>query len=212
MRKILFLVSHLGSGSDLLYKSLNLHPRIQGFKSTGNNVYAHPLNMLSLINSRHKLHNSSAIFMDELLYNYCFQIKSAYQTCKFIYVVRDAEPTLNWLVENEKFKPIQAQRYYLYRLRRICEMAKRTPGAVVLNYYDLKSKRGGDIIRDYLDVSEPIEFNDYKLPEAEKQGLLSSSLVKEADEAFEKYWYFLKNQDLSFSSTAGASLINQSTP
>lgn len=213
MRKILFVASHLGSGSDIVYNSLNQNPQVQGYKSSGEgNVYMHPLALLSLVNCRHKLNNSSAIFMDELLFNYCFQIKSAYKTCKFIYVIRDAEPTLNWLVENTHFKPLQAQRYYVYRLRRLCEMAKRTPGAVILNSYDLKNKQGGELITKYLDLIEPFEYGDFKFPEPKKEGLLPASLVKEADEAFEKYWYFLQNQDLSFNSTTGASLINQSTP
>lgn len=213
MRKILFIASHLGSGSDVLYKALNQHPQIQGYRSSEEgNVYMHPLALLSLVNCRHKLNNSSAIFMDELLLNYCFQIKTVYKTCKFIYVIRDAEPTLNWLVEKNYFKPLQAQRYYLYRLRRLCEMAKRTPGAVVLNSYDIKHKVGGELITDYLDLTEPFEYGDFKFPEPQKEGLLSAPLVKEADEAFEKYWYFLKNQDLSFNSTTGASLMNQSTP
>lgn len=200
MRKIVFLTSHLGSGSDVLYKSLNAHPRIQGYKSSENNLYVHPFNLLSLVNCRHKLHNSSAIYMDELLYNYSLSTKYALNVCKFIYVIRDAESTLNLLMENESFKkPIHAQRYYLYRLRRICEMAKRTPGAVVLNYYDIKNKKGSEAIQNYLNLKEPFEFLDAKLPEPTSLDLVSPKLVQEADEAFEKYWYFLKNQDLSFS-------------
>jgi hypothetical protein len=138
--------------------------------------------------------------MDELLYNYSLSTKYALNVCKFIYVIRDAESTLNLLMENESFKkPIHAQRYYLYRLRRICEMAKRTPGAVVLNYYDIKNKKGSEAIQNYLNLKEPFEFLDAKLPEPTSLDLVSPKLVQEADEAFEKYWYFLKNQDLSFS-------------
>lgn len=199
MRKILFIASHLDSGSDILYKSLNKNSQVQGFRVSGHNVYTHPLSLLSLVNCRHKMNNSSAIFMDELLLNYCFQIKSVYTTCKFIYVIRDAEPTLNLLVENGRFGPVQAQRYYLYRLRRLCEMAKRTPGAIVLNSYDIKHKRGGEFITKYLDLITPFEYGDYKLPEPKKEGLIPASLIQETDEAFEKYLYFLKNQDLRFS-------------
>jgi hypothetical protein len=198
MRKILFIASHLNSGSNVVYKSLDKNSQEQGFKSSENNVYMHPLNLLSLMNCRHKLNNSSAIFMDELLFNYCFQIKSVYTTCKFIYVIRDAEPTLNLLVESGRFGPLQAQRYYLYRLRRLCEMAKKTPGAIVLNSYDIKNKKGCELITHYLDLIKPFEYSDYEIPEPKKEGLLPSSLVKEADESFEKYLYFLKNQDLNF--------------
>jgi len=212
MRKVLFIASHLDSGSDIVYKSLNQNPQIQGFRSLNHNVYMHPLSLLSMMNCRHKLNNSSAIYMDELLFNYCFQIKSAYAICKFIYVIRDAEPTLNLLVENGRFDPVQAQRYYLYRLRRLCEMAKRTPGAIVLNAYDIKHKRGGEFISKYLDLITPFEYGDYEFTEPKKVGLLPAYLVQEADEAFEKYLYFLKNQDLIFSCTTGASLMNQSTP
>lgn len=199
MHKILFLASHLGSGSSVLYKSLNEHPKIQGFKSKLGNVYTHPFNLLSLVNNRHKLHNSSAVYMDELLYNYLFSIKYAYNVSKFIYVIRDAEPTLNWLMENELFKtPLSAQRYYLYRLRRICEMARHTPGAVVLNYYDLKNKKGLDKIESYLNLKEPIEL-DAQMPDPTSLTLVPTALIREADASFEKYWHYLKSQDLIFS-------------
>jgi hypothetical protein len=137
--------------------------------------------------------------MDELLYNYCLSIKYAYNVSKFIYIIRDAEPTLNWLMENELFKtPLHAQRYYLYRLRRICEMAKRTPGAVVLSYYDIKNKKGLDKIESYLNLKEPIELYA-KMPDPTSLSLVPSTLVREADESFERYWHYLKSQDLIFS-------------
>lgn len=211
MRKILFIMSHLESGSDILYNSLNFHQQVQGVKFL-NTVYDNSLSIFYVTNRKHKLNNSSAIFMDELLYNYQFQTKAAYNFGKFIFILREAESALNLLVEKGYFPPLQAQRYYLYRLRRMCEMAKRVPGALVLNAYDIKHKKGSEVIADYLGLTTKFTYEDYEFVEPKRLGLLPSHLVEEAEVAFEKYWYFLRSQNLIFNSTTGASSINQRTP
>lgn len=193
MKKILFLCSHPYSGSSILYDSLNKQSRIQGFK--GRNAYLSPLNLLDLTNHSHKLSNRSAIYMDELLSNETFYVKAAYSACQFIYIVREPEPVLNSLVGLDKKKPLFAARQYLFRLRRICEMAKRTPGAVLLTWQDLNSGNL-DIVSEYLSLKEPLVMQE--LPKKPNVNLIDARLLNSCQESYERYLYFLKNQKLRY--------------
>ena len=199
MKKIVFICSHLHSVSAALYDALNSHPRIQGYKTDSMNSYFSPLNLIDLTNRPHKLSNRSAIYMDELLCNHSFYTKIAYKKCQFIYLIRDAEPTLNLLVGNKQPAAFAA-RYYTYRLGRLCEMAKRTPGAVFMTWEDLVTNRSLSLVEKYLGLKEPIQFSVESLVPfiTHKTGLLDKKLLDLCQDSYEKHLYFLRNQDLQF--------------
>jgi hypothetical protein len=192
MKKVLFLTSHLKSGSDVLYHILDQNPRVQGFRS-GFPYYDMPT-ILALTQQRHKLDNQAAIYMDELLYNFWLQTKDAYKHCKFIYVIRPPEQTLNELVRI--YKPQAACNYYCYRLRRMCEMAKRTPGAVLLTWEDIETGRGLPLVERYLGLKQPLEMMPMK--KGASTNLVPLELVRHADVAFNRYYHFLRSQPLVF--------------
>ena len=201
MKKILFVCSHLHSGSSALCDALNRHPRIQGYKLAARSSYAGPPNLLMLTEQHHKLGNRSAIYMDELLWNHHLSTKAAYKECSFIYVVREPAAVLDLLVGNEKMKPSFAVRYYTYRLRRLCEMAKRTPGAVLLTWDDLVENRGISLIQDYLGLKQPVSFDPVSLSpfkRAYSTDLVGLQVRSEVDDTYQRYLYYLKNQNLRF--------------
>lgn len=201
MKKILFVCSHLYSGSSALYDALNRHPKIQGYNLADRSPYSGPLNLLTLTEQHHKLDNRSAIYMDKLLYNHHLSTKTAYKECKFIYVVREPTAVLNLLVGNDKMKQSFAVRYYTYRLRRLCEMAKRTPGAVLLTWNDLIENRGIDLIEEYLNLKQPISYDPALLAPFKRTypiDLVDLQLRTKSDDAFQRYLYYLKNQNLRF--------------
>jgi hypothetical protein len=90
-------------------------------------------------------------------------------------------------------------RYYCFRLQRMCEMAKRTPGAVLLTWDDMISGLGFDVIERYIGLKQPLE-NDVGAFESIKEGikndLIPFDLLQYAEQAFERYFSFLKNQNL----------------
>jgi hypothetical protein len=202
MKKIVFLCSHLYSGSSALYQAMNNHQRIQGYKLTSTpNSYINPLNLLDLTEHTHKLSNRSAIYMDELLHNRSFYTPAAYQKCQFIYIVREPEAPLNFLVAGEKKKPHFAVRQYLFRLRRLCEMARHTPGAILLTWNDLQSGAGIPLVEKYLGLKEHIPYEPamlapYKMDFTEN--LINMKMLKESQDAYEKYLFFLKKQKLIY--------------
>ena len=178
---------------------MNYHPQIQGFRKNGFNIYENKLNFLRYTEQKHKLNNRSAIYMDELVYNQQLQTKDAYEICKFIYVIRPPVNTLSLLIAKDNVKPSFAYRYYSFRMRRICEMAKRTPGAVLLTHDNIMKRQGIDLITQYLGLREPFNFEPelfFPYERSFSTDLLGINLRSQAENTYEQYLYFLKNQSL----------------
>ena len=184
------------SGSSALYHAMDNNSRIQGFTTGRPNEYPSFLSIYGLTLQDHKCDSRAAVYMDELLYNHQMCLKEALPLCRFIYVVRSPETTLNMLVSNNKMKPSFAVRYYTYRLRRICEMAKRTPGAILYTFEDLKVGRGLDLLTDYLQLRHPVEWHSEYLQTYDRSfstELLGTTLRSAASDTYERYLYFLRS-------------------
>jgi hypothetical protein len=157
MKKVCFVVSHLGSGSIDLVDILNKNPKCEIKESS--TQYENPSSLGWLFASGHKCRDSSAIYGDHLLFNMSISYKRFYEFCKFIYVIRPARASLNEIatLQDTKYKQADAARYYRFRLRRICEMAKRTPDAVLVTWDDLAKGSAFSIIEEYLGLSKQLK-------------------------------------------------------
>lgn len=194
MKKILFVCSHLYSGSSGLCDALNRHPRIQGYNFASKNSYTSPHSLMYLTDQIHKCTNKAAIYMDELLKNHQLSTKSAYGICKFIYVLREPEVVLSYLIKQERIKPEFAVRNYLFRIRRMCEMSKRS-GGILLTWNDLTARKGIDLIEDYLELKQKIPYDEVLLrPYARQYGLIDSKLLQKTEDAYQKYLYWIKTE------------------
>lgn len=71
----------------------------------------------------------------------------------------------------------------------MCEMAKRTPKAILLTYDDLISGRKFPAIEKYLNLKEPIKTEEIK---EDIQDVMDVSLINEAQESFERHLFYLK--------------------
>ena len=188
MKRIVFIISHVGSDSDKLVKILNDNPRIQ--ISETNYSYSHPTDLDYLIvNVNHKLNSSAAIYGDHLLYNMHFSCDALHSICNFIYVIREAKASLN---EDSVHLRRTMEAYYRFRLRRIYEMATKTPGAVLLTWENLRSGDGLPLIEKYLNLKEPLRNNDF-IRSTKDRLPFSTEYVQGA---YEKYLYKLKGLDL----------------
>lgn len=191
MKKVALVISHAGSGSSDLCKVLDANPRVQLYRS--NMVYNHPTLLEAITQQPHKCGNAAAVWVDELLYNVLFTSKALYDCCKFIYVVREAVPTLSLITESKSLLP-QMVRYYTYRLRRICEMARKTPGAVLLTWEDMATGRGFKVLEEYLNLKEPLALREF--PRAPAKSFVGGPLVTQAQSSYERYLYYLRNLPL----------------
>jgi len=196
MRTVVFVVSHLGSESHELVRILNNNPRVQ-ISNTENEHYNHPLDLRNLLEKKHKLDNAAAVYGDHLLFNYCLSSKAIYSICKFIYLIRPAKSTLNIIRRlYPNYTNLTAYRYYCFRLRRIFEMAKKTPGSVLITWSDLANDKGYSLIEKYLNLKEPLVHSNEGFLETDEDEI-PAEYVDLAQSSYERYLYSLKQIDLS---------------
>jgi hypothetical protein len=196
MKKLAFLVSHLYSGSHGLANILNENPRLQCFQS--NFSYSSIDTYYKLTSNQHKIKGPAAIYMDEILFNQNFSFKPYYNFSKFVYMIREPRPVLNFLIGQKIYDAQNAFMYYCFRLTRICEMATKTPKAVFVTWQKLLEGQGYDKINDYLNLKEPLVHNKnaYDPYKNFPDTLSPYEYIKRAEDHYEKCLYFLKNQDL----------------
>lgn len=195
MKKILFVCSHLYSGSEGLSLQLNNNTKIQNYNILYKNIYSSPLNLKTLIDNSHKLNNKSAIYMDELMFNYQLSFNEAFKYCKFIYIIREPKAVINYLMVNHKMKYNFASRYYTYRLRRIYELTKKTENGIFLTWDDLFKQESYNLIKDFLNLNN-FDLDESYLNSYKRNFDLnySESFYKEIISSYESYLFKIKNQ------------------
>lgn len=189
MKQVALVVSHVGSGSGAICDALGQNPRLAVFR-TGQ-AYTHPDSLEALTAHPHKDDTAAAIWVDELLYNHSFGYKTLFGMCRFLYIVRESRPSLSEIAQG----PVRREdvRYYTFRLRRIYEMARHTPGAVLLTFEDICKGRGSPLIESYLNLKTPLQPVVQPVT-AERH--IPAEMLREAQESFERYLYLLRRLPL----------------
>lgn len=193
MKKVCFIVSHLGSSSADLVHILNGNPRCH-FYST-NAQYDGPEALEWMFKRTHKCRDSSAVYGDHLLFNMSLSSKKFYEFCKFIYVIRPARATFGEMAYERNYTEERALRHYSFRLRRICEMARRTPEAVLATWDDLAKGSAFGTIEKYLGLNVPLETDGRHFSRVDKD-LFSEQTIEKGQDAYERYFYYLSSLDL----------------
>ncbi|HTA27715.1 MAG TPA: hypothetical protein VK809_08000 [Bacteroidia bacterium] len=169
--KSVFLMTHLGSGAKYLTESLNQIPTISCIKT--NKLYSHPTDLV--------LNKYFKTVIDTLEFNHLFTCKALYSQ-PFIYFI-------NRLQDVEGYSHTSLLSYYLFRLRRLYEMASQTPNSIFLTYDDLLTADGQKLLVDFLELKEPLEI---KFSESPEWTWHSEDLNK----GYEKYLEKFRNLDL----------------
>jgi len=190
LKKVCFVVSHLGSGSGGLVASLNCNPRCEIRES--NARYDGAASVRWLFRMGHKCRDAGAVYGDHLLYNASISNKRLYGLFRMLFVIRPARHSLNEIIKRG-YNEQGASSYYRFRLRRICEMAKRCPGAVLMTWDDLAKQQSMDIIGDYLGFSTPSDPPNLTYPERE---VCSEGVVDECQRAYDRYYFYLNGLNL----------------
>jgi len=189
MKNFCFIVSHFYSGSSELIEILNQNSRCEFKSGIDDNVYDHPDVLNPIINQKNK------IFGDQVLKNYNLPCKRFYDFSKFIYVIRSPRGTFADFFEMQKKDANQNiekfSDYYRFRLRRICEMAKKTKSGLILNWEDLKSKKAFPLVEEYLEIKLNYNYNNNF--NSKPTSFENETLIRQANKSYEKYHYFLKN-------------------
>lgn len=194
MRNVVFITSHLLSGSDDMINLMNNHGRID--IRSPRLSYDHPEVLEQLYKYGHKLNNSAAIYGDHLLFNKDFSSREFYKFIKFIYFVCSPRNFLNEILTRvPTITVFSACRYYCFRLRRMYEMALCTPGAVFLTADEFLDGKGTNLIEDYLELPTPLDFSNARIHHSAERPI-DYKYVVEANRCFEKYHYCFKHINL----------------
>jgi len=123
MKNVFFIMTHLGSGWEKLSTCLKECPFINVYQ-TGNS-YNHPDDILLLRNNFHSNKNIKSIWVDTILYNKDFTMKSLCNYYYFIFWTKPLKESLDEIIEKYNYKEKQAIDYYNYRLIGINQYYKR---------------------------------------------------------------------------------------
>jgi hypothetical protein len=124
MKKILFIMTHLGSGWEQLVEFLKRDPRFDFFQ-TGH-AYRHPEDLKVLTNHIHRRDNSSAIWSDVILYNENFTCRDFCRHYRFVYWIKPFDGN-----HPEMKQVVFPQEYYDHRMTGLRGYLRRTPEALV---------------------------------------------------------------------------------
>jgi hypothetical protein len=110
-------------------------------------------------------------------------------------MIRSPKAALNEIISRYPEYKDTAFRYYAFRLRRICECARNTPGAVVLTWDNLNNGKGLDLIENYLDLKSPLKYEDGNFLDKSWENV-PYPLLKEAEECYERHYFYLHHINL----------------
>lgn len=184
------MTSHLGSGSSDLVEILNDNPRCEIQSSSMR--YCGPQDLNRLFSIPHKCRDSSAVYGDHLLFNASLSCRNLYDLCLFIYVIRPARASLNEIFTMKEYglSGRFAARYYSFRIRRMCEMARRTAGALLLTWDDLATGRAFPFIEEHLGLKDQLKAKHHHFNHGFRDDF-DESLISECQDAYERYYYYL---------------------
>lgn len=174
MKRILLVASHVGANSDKLISTLE-NKRTQLVRSTA--IYEHPSILCKLITE-----HPYSIYLGDVLYNIQMPRTEVYQMCDFIYLVR-----------NPRFLKLDKllTDYYVFRLRRLYEMARVT-GGIFLTWDDVVNGKGLRLIEREYGFSK-MSFDG----QVEQSVINPPNLLQEAERAYELCLYRMGKLSLS---------------
>ncbi len=155
--KFIFLMTHLGSGSHILTKSLNLIPSVCCTQT--NKIYTHPTDLDNLRDYK----QYAKTFIETVTHNHCVASKSFYDSCKFIYFINSPKQCFKEI--RKHYSPNSGMDYYSFRLRRMYELAHYTKHNLFLTYEQLAQEQYHESILKFIDIKKMPSFEYEKLNE-----------------------------------------------
>jgi len=155
---------------------------------TEEQVYADPTSLKIMQEEAARYRPHARLFVDRVVYNHEIISTNYFQMCDYIFLLREAEGTLNAIVQSGRLKPEAALRYYVFRLRRLCEMAKKSPRRVVLTWDELVDKSCLPALKKFLGMKElPSTYR--RQPEL---NLVDPALILQGQKSYEKHLRYLR--------------------
>jgi hypothetical protein len=190
VNKILLICSHLESGSDLVVENLD-----SGSKLRKLNASYSTLNCLFL-NKKNTVYNKRPkVYFDHILYNHEFSCKELYKHVNFVYIIGNPKKTITNIVYDNVYNEKTALNYYCFRIRRIYEMIKRSKNCICFFDEEIYNSEIYNKIHKMLGIKDNLKIKT-KTKE-KKETKINKKILDEAEEFYEKYRYYIKNQTSS---------------
>jgi hypothetical protein len=187
MNKILLIVSHLESGSDVLVQSLDSGVKLQRLNF---NLYSN-LDCLSFKRPNTEYRKRPKVYFDHILYNHEFSCKELFKYLNFIYVVGDPKKSLDNIVHNKTYDERTACNYYCFRVRRIYEMIKKSNDCLVFFNEDIHNDETYNKIHQMIGIKDKIKIKNNI--QDKKEIYIDRNIMSEAERFYEKYRYKIKS-------------------
>lgn len=196
VKRVLLSVSHLGSGSLQLLSLLNHNPRVQ-FTNTQTPIRDYT-DLQAVTSIPHKMNSVAAMYAIEVNHNFQLGPKNVAPHAHHLFLIRRPDPSIGMMVEHGIYRQHEAAMYYCYRLRRICEIAKRAESGMLLTYEDLENGSYVQPLSKFLGLKEEVEF----VPNVFEAFKPRSPVDLGRDEAwcrdcYERHLYYLKSLPLT---------------
>lgn len=154
MKRLLFLSSHVGSGSDQIASSLDATERVQVESRIPDSVHS-----LANFDAKHKCRNIAGIFCFHLLWNHEINSKNVYSWGDHIFVVRSPETTLSHLA-NMGWGEDRCRSYLAMRYDRLYSMASRCRRAIFIDPEKISNEN--NLISKFIGISD-LSLSDFYL-------------------------------------------------
>jgi hypothetical protein len=187
-----FLITHLGAGASLLANMLNASHRINVLPvKPAYYQYDDPSKLENIIMPYLHIKPLSTTFIHRINYSHTISNKSILGVGRFIYLIREPLEALNYIVKEKRYTEQIALRYYTFRLRRICEMARLTDG-IFFTWDDLVKGTAKSLIIDMLKLKE-LSF-PYK--DTKSEHVVHESIIDQAQASYNKHLRYLRQLPL----------------
>lgn len=197
----IFIATHIGAGGSMLVDMISANRRIAKIYRDNTQVYTDPIALDYAQRKTLENNPNARAFVDRIVFNHEFAHKSFYSDCLFVFLIREPENTLKHLVEIG-YTENAAARYYTYRLRRLCEMARQSKHKIIITWDELINKKAFPRIKTLIGAKELNSI--YKPYKNEKT--VSQATVSTCRRAYERYLNYLHAIDYQTSNALVLSL------
>ena len=192
MDKILLINTHSFSNHVQMVDAINESKRTQVFCTY--TQYSHFLDFDVFKKYNHKAgKDPHRIYGDTIFNNLSFHCFDMCKYIKIIHFIGRPEYVITNLVENNKMTIESACLHYVFRLRRICEIAYRTDNMLFFSYEDLFNKNFNDKMNNFLNDKIGEIKGDFQ-PAPKATGELKKA-IDDCGRSYEKFYLFLKERE-----------------
>ncbi len=195
LKRVLLSITHLESGSTPLLNILDRNPRVQFLRS--NPMIQNYMDLKVITSIPHKLDSVAAMHALDISFNYQLGPRTHVPHAHYLFIVRQPDHVLGKLIADKAYKQTDAAMYYCYRLRRICEIAKRVQQGMLLTFDDIR--RGDHVapLKSFLGLKEDVLHQPEVFESMQSSSVIDGNTLEWCRDCYERHLFFLKSLPLT---------------